>query len=586
MNPEPINPTLAKMETQYDNIVSQWNDGKITPEQGQAALLDLVATDAVGVAWRIDIASGEWQACPHGAAAFQMADPAQYTEETPQQVDDWSAPSASTGAQNWQHDDSPELPQDWSENREASWVPPGAPAAGQPGFPGGNPQPPPPPPPGQPAQNDHTALAAAGGVAAGAAIGATVGGNPPPYSPPPGQGSAQEFPDQDLEFVDGYDNNQYDPYATQQQQQMLDMMDDDENKFSKVWNNLPGGIFGKIAVVAVIVIVLFGVFMLFSSGGRSCGDTGFTLGDVSEQDQPDVQCVLSAPPMMTAVEINEELNVITFTPNSVVVRRDMSRSLGLSYVAIGGIPQISPVPPDIDNIDPGATATREAVINAYAAGIVSGNVASNDPVSVQSAMDGVASLVRLTGSYDPSASSYDVLLQAGVIDAEVLGDPGAAITRVELARWLAALWRSGLTIDETSSAAPSNDQTTIPGTQTTVPSDDTPDAALPTTAAVQALVDAVTSGDRAIASEVVVEAGSVNNIALQSAQLNGLRVGSLLVTVPGVPALGDADVVYAELVATDSSTSSIVARARVAVVRPQDSWMFQTWPVFIVEGEQ
>lgn len=570
-----IHPILRDIEERYDDIVAQWTNGEITPEQGQAALESLHVLDANGAKWRIDPSSGEWQAWD--GTQWRVQDTANYVEPTPAQVDDWSAPYDSGF---WKDDGTQHagdgLPENWGDNEGHTWVPP---------------------------------VAAAG-------IGGATAVSQPPYAEQPAAGSpygtpTYKEPDPAGMLIAGdesYDDAVFAEGVHVQAEPGWDEWDDDENASSGIvgkarefWANFPGGKWGRIgAIVVAGFVVAFLMVTVFGGGGRSCGDTGYVITDI-EAGTPDAaaaQCVMGAK-MMTAVEINDELGTITFAGDEIVTKRDLSRSLGLSYVAIGGTPQSTPVPPDLDAIDESAAATRAAVTTAYAVGLVDSPVSSTDPVSVESALEGIAGLLRTTETYDPGVTDTEVLQSAGVIGDEEISTGGAA-TRIELAHWLSAVWESGATVmnddaagDVTTtvaSAVAGGGSTTVPTTTvptsssvaTTVPVTTVPPAGdLPSGDRIAELVTAVMSGDRVSAASAIANPGNAATVALHTAELGGMRVSGMITSMTSAPEAGEEGKVFTILSAVDAGNdNALIATVRVEMVLKDGVWLFKGWPNF------
>lgn len=57
----PLHPNLARIAASYDEIVSAFQQGRLSPADARRQLVALVARDDAGIEWSIDPDSGRWR---------------------------------------------------------------------------------------------------------------------------------------------------------------------------------------------------------------------------------------------------------------------------------------------------------------------------------------------------------------------------------------------------------------------------------------------------------------------------------------------------------------------------------------------
>lgn len=534
---EQLHPDLAHIASRYDEIVSAWAEGRIRPEEGQAQLNALYVVDATGSHWRIDPQSGDWQRSgPDGR--WYAADPSEYVEAPQKQVDDWSQPGGPSG-EFWEHSGPlppvGEAPQNWApEGDHPTWQPPVTAS-----------------------RQNQQAVYPAG-----------YGAYDNPDSPTPMGYTADGYP-----IDDDYD-------------------EEGAGLFTRVADTFSGLVSGRGRIILIVIgVVLLGLVAkgFLAGGGRDCpGLEGVIVQDATEENKAAIECVLAAE-MMTAVEFDQAAGLATFAESRTLDRRDLARSLGMTYVALGGINVSSPLPPDEAQLDPASPRTRTAAITAYAQGLIEAPVASTEPVNVDVAVLGVARLAMKAGLEGNTANAYDFLASAGIIEKDLVAGSGEAATRGDLARWLSNLYQKGLKIEgglglDPTPTLPGEGSTTVPTTPTTttVPQTTTTLGEVdPTNTDVESLLPSIFSGDRQTAAAALTNPGRAETVALRVAQLAGFDKAGVAVR-SGAPAVDEEGKWLAVLEAYDVGSGTVVATATVEIKRTEEGWRLHTWPSFKV----
>lgn len=557
-----LHPELHRIEVQYDQIVEAWSNGRIDPYEGQRQLENLVATDANGVRWRINPETAQWEA--DWGEGWQAADPAGFAEPEVQQVDDWSMP-AHPGGEFWAGEGQVEVPEGWGQDGgdAPDWLPPNAandPGQwGQPAGWGGQP-----PVDAPPVGGHYTGFDGGRDVGFGpygpeaASAGQPGGFNPADmYGQAPAQMAGATHP------------------------QWGEEPDKKPNPVSQLAGKLAGVNRRILIGVGAVVVLAVVYFMFLGGGGRGCNAADITIGDAGPNTQEVISCVLGAN-LMTAVGQVDE-GVYTFNPQGPVTRTDLSRTLGLTWLAIGGEALAAPVPPDVDAVRTEQPITSEAIVAAYAAGFVEGNTLGDDPVDGQTVIDEVGRLWAATNR-GKGVGGMAGLTDAGILGGELNIGPGE-VTRLQLARLVWAIYESGADAVEPGAYQPDEGENglELPGEDVDIstPTNVADPNVLPTPQDLETALAALRSGSRENADVAVSRPGPATRIALEAARFMGYAQAGVEIRLVGGGVAGDEEgVVLVTLEAVDTNTDTLLGRATPRLEVEDGMWKFRNWPVF------
>lgn len=552
-----LHPDLEALAAQYDRIVAQWNSGELNPEDGAAALASLELVDGRGMRWRISPETGNWEWSAGGP--FEEADPSAYTEPTAAQVDDWSV--TDRGAGDWDGTGGGgEIPPGWGEGDSSGWQPGGARgAAGRGDGRGG------------------------GREERSPTYGPGFDAYDSPDAPPPHGVTADWYrgDEEGRAFGGEWAGEEWEEHGGG----MRDLAGRVRLLLASLWERRAV----KILAVGLAILIVGAMVsqMVGGGGGRSCGTLeNIVLGDVSEENSRIANCAV-AELLMPALAHDEVTGIATFGPTQAVDRRDLARSIGMTYLALGGAVEVAPVPPDYDQLDP-LGRTTPAIVTAYALRLVDAPVASGGAVSSGEAILAVAKLAEaagVEGGGETGAMAY--LIAAGIVEAEYASSATETVSRIQLAEWLVRLFESGGEVERAAGEVPGvgeGSSTTVPGEATTTTIQPTtttttaPAAGL-TSEIVSSVMADVTSGDRGTAAAAIANPGEANVIALRTAELWGMNSETLSV-VPGAPAQNDEGRWLVTLTLFEVGSGEGIAAATVEVVEGGTGWQIRDWPRF------